>query len=67
MSEVHLTLTTSELDQLERKMTASGKEKRVEVRRSEFSRDYRHEMEAEEAEIEDVLNRLTHAADVGSA
>lgn len=67
MSEVHLTLTTSERDLLVRMLTAAVKEKRVEVRRSEFSRDYRHEMEAEEAEIEDVLNRLTHAADVGSA
>ena len=67
MSEVHLTLTTSERDLLVRMLTDAVKEKRVEVRRSEFSRDYRHEMEAEETQMEDLLERLSHAVDIGSA
>jgi len=67
MSEVHLTLTSSERDLLVRMLTDAVKEKRVEVRRSEFSRDFRHEMEAEETQIENLLERLSHAVDIGSA
>ena len=65
MSEVHLELLPSERDLLVRMLSAAVKEKRVEVRRTEFSREMRHDLEVEETQIEELLNKLTHAAEVG--
>ncbi len=55
----------SERDLLVRMLSAAVKEKRVEVRRTEFSREMRHDLEVEETQIEELLNKLTHAAEVG--
>jgi hypothetical protein len=65
MSEVHVTLSPSDRDLLVRMLTAAMKDKRVEVRRTEFSRDLRHDLEAEETQIEELLTRLTQCAEVG--
>jgi hypothetical protein len=65
MSEVHLELLPSERDLLLLMLSAVVKEKRVEVRRTEFSRELRHELEVEETQIEELLSKLTHAAEVG--
>jgi len=59
MSEVHLVLSPNERELLVRLLEAAMKEKRIEVRRSEFSRDYRHEMEAEETQIHALLDKLS--------
>ena len=42
---------------------AAIKERRVEVRRTEFSREMRHELEGEEKQIEDLLDKLTRAVE----
>ena len=65
MADVHLTLTTSERDFLTRMLDAALKEKRVEVHRTEFSRDFRHQLEAEEAEISALLGKLSQSATAG--
>jgi hypothetical protein len=65
MSEIHLVLSPSERDMLVRMLGAELKEKRVEVRRTEFSREFRHEIEGEETTIEGLLDRLSHAVEVG--
>jgi hypothetical protein len=65
MSEVHVKLSPSDRDLLVRMLSAAMKGKRVEVRRTEFSRDMRHDLEVEEAHIEALLNKLTQAAEVG--
>jgi hypothetical protein len=65
MSEVHLELLPSERDLLVRMLSAAVKEKRVEVRRTEFSREMRHDLEVEETQIEELLNKLTHPVEVG--
>ena len=65
MSEVHVKLSPGDRDLLVRMLSAAMKEKRVEVRRTEFSRDMRHDLEIEEAQIEELLARLTQAAEVG--
>jgi hypothetical protein len=65
MSEVHVKLLPIERDLLVRMLGAAMKGKRVEVRRTEFSRDMRHELEVEETQIEELLNKLTHAVEVG--
>jgi len=64
MSEVHVKLLPIERDLLVRMLSAAVKEKRVEVRRTEFSRDLRHELEVEETQVEELLNKLTHAVEI---
>ena len=65
MSDFHLTLTSSERDLLTRILTDQQKGKRVEVHRTEFNRDFRHELEAEEAEITQILDKLSHTVAAG--
>ena len=65
MSEFHLTLSPGERDLLMRLLGSELKQKRVEVHRTEFSREFRHHVEAEETLIEDVLAKLSQAAEVG--
>ena len=65
MSEVHLVLSPGERELLVRMLSAELRQKRVEVRRTEFSREYRHEVEAEEIQIHDLLDRLSQAVEVG--
>jgi hypothetical protein len=65
MSEIHLVLSPSERDLLVRMLGAEMKEKRVEVRRTEFSREFRHEVEDEETQIEGLLAKLSQAGEVG--
>ncbi len=65
MSEVHVKLSPSERDLLVRLLTVADKDKRIEVRRTEFSREMRHELELEETQIEELLKKLTDAAETG--
>jgi len=65
MSEVHLTISDSQRDLLVRILTEARKSKRLEVHRTEFSREYRHELEAEETEIQALLDKLSRAVAVG--
>lgn len=65
MSEIHLTLSQSQRDLLVRILSEARKGKRIEVHRTEFSREFRHELEAEEAEIQGLLDKLSHAVAVG--
>ena len=61
MSEVHVSLLPVDHDLLVRMLGAAVKDKRVEVRRTEFSRDMRHELEEEELQIEELLKKLEAA------
>ena len=63
--EVNVKLLPIERDLLARMLIAAVKEKRVEVRRTEFSREMRHDLEVEETQIEELLNKLTHAVETG--
>jgi len=65
MSEFHLELTPIELALLVRMLTDEMKHKRVEVRRTEFSREFRQQVEAEEVQVHGLLEKLTHMAEVG--
>ena len=60
MSEIHLTLSPNDLRCAIRLLTADMNQKRVEVRRTEFSRESRHQLEAEEELIHGLLDRLQH-------
>ena len=62
MSEFHLTVSQEQHDLLVRLLSAALTKKRVEVHRTEFSRDYRHELEAEEVQIQAILEKLSPAA-----
>ncbi len=59
MSEVHVVISSDERDLLVRMLETAINEKRVVVHRTEFSRDFRHEIEAEEAQMEGLLGRLS--------
>lgn len=65
MSEYHVVLTPSERALLVRMLTDEMKNKRVEVRRTEFSREFRHQVEAEEIQVHDLLDKLSQTAEVG--
>jgi hypothetical protein len=65
MSEIHVVLSPNERELLVRMLGAAMKDKRVEVRRTEFSREFRHEVEAEEVQIHALLDKLSQAAVVG--
>jgi hypothetical protein len=65
MSEVHVKLLSTERDLLVRMLTTAVKEKRVEVRRTEFSREMRHDLEVEETQFEALLKKLTDADEIG--
>ena len=65
MSEVHLVLSPSERELLVRILGALLKEKRGEVRRTELSREFRHQVEDEAAQIHELLDRLSQAVEVG--
>ena len=65
MNEFHLTLSTTDRDLLIRMLSAALKEKRIEVHRTEFSRDFRHELESEEAQIQGLIEKLSQSALVG--
>jgi hypothetical protein len=62
MSDVQLTISEAERDLLVSLLTSAQKSKRVEVHRAEFSRDYREHLEREEALIETLCDKLSHAA-----
>jgi hypothetical protein len=64
MSEFHVVLTPNERALLVRMLTDELKHKRVEVRRTEFSREFRHQVEAEEAQVHALLEKLSHTAEV---
>lgn len=63
MSDFQLTLSASERDLLSSILSASLKQKRVEVHRTEFSREFREQVEAEAALIHDLLDKLAHSAE----
>ncbi|MES1213393.1 MAG: hypothetical protein ABUL64_02300 [Singulisphaera sp.] len=62
MSEIHLTLTANERDLLIQILSAAVKQKRLEVHRTEFSREMRHELDVEEKLIEGLLERVSKTA-----
>lgn len=59
MSQVQLTLTAEESEWLVRTLDAALGDKRVEVRRTEFSAQFRSELEKEERLIAGLLARLS--------
>jgi hypothetical protein len=65
MAEFQLTLSEVQRDLLTRMLSEALKAKRVEVHRTEFSREFRHQLESEEAQIQDLLNKLSQSAAVG--
>jgi hypothetical protein len=65
MSDFHLTLNPAERDMLVRMLGSALKQKKIEVHRAEFSRDFRHELEVEESRIHDLLERLSQAVATG--
>jgi hypothetical protein len=65
MSEFHLTISENEREMLVRVLSDALKHKRVEVHRTEFSRDFRRELEAEEAQMQSILDRLAHSPALG--
>jgi hypothetical protein len=64
MADVHLVLTSSERDLLARILGSKLKQKRVEVHRTEFSRDFREDLETEEAQIHDLLDKIAHSVEM---
>jgi hypothetical protein len=62
MSQTSLLLSDAQRDLLVRILQHAMKEKRVEVRRTEFSGDFRKELEAEEHTIHTLLCQLDPAA-----
>jgi hypothetical protein len=64
MSEVHLTLSGSQRDLLESILSARLKQKQVEVHRTEFSREYRQQLEGEVTQIEGLLDKLAHLVEL---
>lgn len=65
MFEVHLTISETEREMLSRMLHDAIKAKRVEVHRTEFSREFRRQLEDEEATMQGLLNKLA-SADLGS-
>jgi hypothetical protein len=65
MSEIHVVLSPNERELLVRMLGAAMKEKRVEVRRTEFSREFRHDVEIEETQIHALLDKLSQATERG--
>jgi hypothetical protein len=61
MSEFYLTLSEGQRELLTRVLGDALRSKRVEIHRTEFSRDYRHELEAEEATMQCIVNKLSRA------
>ncbi|MCC7085009.1 MAG: hypothetical protein IT427_08385 [Pirellulales bacterium] len=61
MSDIHLTISPDQRNLLVKLLTSAVKKKRVEVHRTEFSRDYRHELEAEESQLESLLEQLSNS------
>jgi hypothetical protein len=58
MADVQLAISPAQRELLVRVLSEKLKGKRVEVHRSEFSREFRHQLEAEQAEIENLLEKL---------
>lgn len=63
MSEVHLVLSSSERDLLVSMLSEAQRAKRVEIHRTEYSREFRRQVEAEEARIGDLLSKLSLCAE----
>lgn len=61
MSENHVTISTDERELLTRILSQALKEKRVEIHRTEFSREFRRELEDEEVRIRGLLDKLAMA------
>jgi hypothetical protein len=59
MSECHIALTAEERDLLTRMLSQALRDKRVEIHRTEFSKDFREGLELEERLIEGMLGRLS--------
>ena len=64
MADVHLVLSSSERDLLTLILGSKLKQKRVEVHRTEYSRDYREELETEESQIHDLLDKIAHSVEL---
>jgi hypothetical protein len=62
VSDIQLSISQEQRDLLVHLLTAALKEKRVEVHRTEVSRDFRHQLEAEESAMAHLLDKLSHTA-----
>jgi hypothetical protein len=58
MSEVQIPLTSEERDLLTRMLNQALRDKRVEIHRTEFSKDFREGLEHEEQLMQGMLDRL---------
>jgi hypothetical protein len=65
MAEIQVTMSEVQRDMLVRMLGEALKGKRVEVHRTEFSRDFRHQLEAEEKEIQSLLDKLSQSRAAG--
>lgn len=59
MADVQLTLNSQQRSLLERILSTALKQKQVEVHRTEFSRDFRKELEGEEAQLRELLEQVS--------
>lgn len=58
MADIQVALTTAERDMLIRLANEELGEKRIEVRRTDSSPDYRHELQDEENVLRSILTKL---------
>jgi hypothetical protein len=65
MAEILVTMSEGQRDLLLRMLGEALKGKRVEVHRTEFSREFRQQLEAEETEIQGLLDKLSKARAAG--
>jgi hypothetical protein len=63
MSEIQVVFSPSERDLLVRMLNEALGEKRVEVRRTHFSMDFRNQLQAEEALIRELFGKLSQTAE----
>lgn len=61
MQEIQLSLSPAERDFLVELLEHSLSEGRVEVRRAEFSTDFRHELQQQQELVRGLLDKITRA------
>lgn len=62
MLNVQVTISEAERDLLSHLLANALKTKQVEIHRTEFSREYRQQLEGEEALIQSLCEKLSHPA-----
>jgi len=61
MPSLQIAISEAEREFLARLLAENLKAKRVEVHRTEFSREYREHVEAEEALLQSLCDKVSHA------